>query len=251
MKNIRMVARGALAVAAATFLVACGGGSDDATAVSAEGIWVGSVGGDTDADRVLLVVLGDGTYYGVYGDATGTYGLIQGTASSSGNNLVSGNGRDYGFGMGVPYGFSLSATVSSQSSLVGTATYAAPILASVSYALSYDSSYGDPVTLLELAGAYSGTVGSLAGVSLASLTISTTGALAAVSDTGCRVSGQLSPRGSTAVFDLTAALDAATCGQAINVQGIAGLTGVDRNALAFAAVTADRSDALFGVASRP
>jgi hypothetical protein len=251
--NKHLVSAAALATLA--LLAGCGGGGDagssGAAQSSPQGIWTGRATVSGSALDVTLVVLDDGTFYGLYGTGDTSSGLIQGSGTVAADKFTSSNGRDYAFGAGSAAGFSLSAAFVAKSSINGTATYPAPVNASAAYALNYDATYDTATSLANLAGSYTGTLGSLDGVSAVTLTIASTGAYTATTALGCKVSGSLTPRGTTSLFNMSIVLDAATCGGAVNTNGIAGLTGTTGKSLAFAAVLADRSDAVFGVASKP
>lgn len=246
----------AAALATLALLAGCGGGGGDAgssgaATASPQGIWTGRATVSGSTLDVTLVVLDDGTYYGLYGTGGTSNGLIQGSGTVAADKFTSSNGRDYAFGAGTAAGFALSATFAAKNSINGTATYPAPVSASAAYALTYDATYDTAASLATLAGSYTGSLGSLDGVGAVTLTIASTGAYTATTALGCKVSGSLTPRGTTSLFNMSIVLDAATCGGAVNTNGIAGLTGTTGKSLAFAAVLADRSDAVFGVASKP
>lgn len=245
--------RFAIAAAALATLQACGGGggggsksSPPAANSSPEGSWSGTAASRGNTLDVVMVVLENGQYYGVYAQGGSAYGLLEGTGATSGANFSSSNGRDFPFGDTTFAPFSLSATFTPKQSISGTAQYSS--FAST-FSVNYDIGYDTPASLNAVAGSYSGSVGSLAGTSTVNLTIDTSGALTGTTSTGCQVSGTLAPRNSTtAVFNLTVHYDLATCGTGITVTGIAGKSGAQ--GLVFAATLADRSDAFYGLATK-
>ncbi len=238
-------------------LQACGGGDDPVeppppppVTAKPEGLWSGtatSAGGSTD---LFLVVLGDGSYWAVYSQAEVALGILHGTGTTDGTAFASTDGRDYGFGLGAASAFSLASTFTPKATIAGTATYAPPAAGTVDFTVSYDNSYETPVTLAALVGTYTGTIGSLDGVGEVQLTVADTGGFTGVTDLGCRVSGNFTTRGS-AIVNMTASLDAATCGTALEFTGVAGLGGPEGRTLILAAVTPDRSAAVYGTATRP
>jgi hypothetical protein len=107
------------------------------------------------------------------------------------------------------------------------------------------------VTLSAVAGTYSGSFGTLAGVDTGTMQILASGAVNATTRLGCKLSGSISPRGSTSVLNLSLTFDQATCGTNQTLSGIAGLTGSTGKQLTFGLVLPDRSDAALGVMSKP
>ena len=250
MKNI--VRRSALATAALTLtlLQACGGGGSDSgsgsSAAGAEGAWEGTASSNGTSLDLSLVVLSNGHYYGVYSQGGAAYGLLEGNGSASGSTFTSSNGRDFPFGNGAYVPFTLSAGFTPKATISGTSQYSG---FAATFTAAYDAGYEVPASLAAVAGSYSGSAGTLLGVSDVSITVSTSGAITATDTSGCQVSGTLTPRNSTtATFNLTVSYDQATCGTAITVSGIAGQSGT--NGLVFAATRADRSNAFFGVATK-
>ena len=146
------------AVVSALALSACGGGSDSAAPNRAdEGIW--------SADEMQMVILSDGSYWGIYGGVPLDDGgftpitvVSHGTASISGNN-ISGAYTTFPFiwttdPAPAPYygNGTYSGTVSAQNNL--SATFNGPMLPVDSFNLSYDSNYSHPASLATIAGNY-------------------------------------------------------------------------------------------------
>jgi len=147
------------AVVSALALSACGGGSDSAAPNRAdEGIW--------SADEMQMVILSDGSYWGIYGGVPLDDGITlppitvvsHGTASISGNN-ISGAYTTFPFiwttdPAPAPYygNGTYSGTVSAQNNL--SATFNGPMLPVDSFNLSYDSNYSHPASLATIAGHY-------------------------------------------------------------------------------------------------
>ena len=249
LKSIRF----AVAAAVLATLQACGGGgggSESSALVadsSPEGAWGGTALSNGETLDIVLVVLENGQYYGVYAQGGAAYGLLEGTGTGSRTSFSSSNGRDFGFGELDFSPFSLMATFTPKLSISGSANYSD---FTSTFSANYDSTYETAASLSAIAGSYSGSAGSLEGNSTFNLTIDSSGALAGTTSTGCQVSGTLSPRNSTtAVFNLTVTYNSATCDTGVTVKGIAGRSGPE--GLIFAATLPDRSDAFYAVASRP
>jgi len=249
MKNIVRRRTLAIATLALTLLQACGGGGgggSGSSAAGAEGAWEGTASSNGTALDLSLVVLSNGHYYGVYSQDGAAYGLLEGNGSASGSTFTSSNGRDFPFGSGAYVPFTLSAGFTPKTSINGTAQYSG---FAATFTATYDAGYEVPASLTAVAGVYSGSAGSLLGVSDVGITINSSGAITATDTSGCQLSGTLTPRnGTTATFNLTVRYDQATCGTDITVSGIAGQSGT--NGIVFAATRADRSNAFFGVATK-
>jgi hypothetical protein len=189
---------GALALAT-SFLCACGGGGGDTPpsappSVSAEGAYAGTMTGSAN-NSFQLVVLEDGSYWGLYGILSGSTlyltGFLQGTSSVSGNQLTSTDLKD--FGVTPPAGGTINATVTpSSSSISGTAAFSN---GSVTFSGNPPAAgtyvYSSTPSLSTLAGSWSmSALGSGASVSV---TAQANGSFTAVSS-GCTVTGTMSPR---------------------------------------------------------
>jgi len=160
MKIMTMIA----AAACAFSLTACGGGSNDGSKAlvnrADEGIW-SNLNGTVPLDSgVQVVILRDGSYWGVVGyvQSNGAgftvHGVLHGMANVNGNS-VSGTYVDFS-GLGSPNG-AYSGTVSSKNSLA--LTFAEPAnsiltLAGSNLVMNYDASYEQPAALSAIAGSY-------------------------------------------------------------------------------------------------
>lgn len=206
-----------LAILSATVLAltACGGGDDSsATPVTtptgtAEGLWLGT----TDTNRAITgLVLDDGTYYVLYsqvGNPSAIGGVVQGHGTSNNGSFTSTDARDFNMeGQGV-----LDATVSGSYMidqwLNGTVMYTSG--GATAFTSTYDSQYDLPPSLTALAGTYTGQVVLSQGVENAVVTVSGSGAVAGIGESGCTLTGNASPRTNGNVFDISITFGGAPC----------------------------------------
>jgi len=236
-----------------------GGGGDStnppaATRSAAEGVWQFTTGtGSGSYDR--LIILGDGTYWGVYGELNSSAGwtwdpsaqiwvhannvdvyqpggVTHGTVGLTGNSLT-GTGADINWNPSYSENYNFSGTVSAQNTLTQDGSL-------WDYSYDANASYDQQVTLASLAGQYSSTnTGS--GYSSypnpyvpGAFIITATGVLTLASDpVGCAASGTIAQHqtlhGPVGVFDIKLTFSGATCplGDGTTGTGIAYLTGND------------------------
>jgi hypothetical protein len=166
------------AVCAAVVAGCGGGGGDDGSAGSppVAGLWSGT----TNTGRTFAgVTLNDGSYwvlYSVAGNPSLIAGVVQGTGTYSGNTFTSSNARDYYIEGSRVLSASAQATVTAGQSFAGTITYSN---GPVSFNSTYNSAFDAAPSLASLAGSYSGSVASPAGVQSAAATVSSNGAFSA------------------------------------------------------------------------
>lgn len=189
-----------------------GGGSGAAAPVTnspAEGLWLGSTG---DGRAITGLVFENGLYYILYslvGDTGTIAGVVQGNGSTSGANFSSGNARDFNLeGSGVLVA-TVAGTVAAQSTFAGTVTYG-PGLTNT-FAATYDSDYELTPSLSTVAGTYGGEVAFSLGVEPATITIAANGALSGTGDSGCTVSGSISPRARGNAYNVSITFGGAPC----------------------------------------
>jgi hypothetical protein len=239
-----------LALVALSLLSACGGGGgggDSPAAATAEGLWSGSGTSNGTSFDVGLVILDDGTFYAVYSVGGSAVGLLQGVGATSGDAFGSASGRDFPFGGGTYTPFTLQSRFATRTSISGTAQGAG---FNATFNAVYDASYDAPVNLADVAGAYSGSAGTLSGASGVSLVVAVDGSFSGISAEGCRVNGRFAPRAADkAVLNMSLTFDAPTCGTGASVTGVAGRSG--SRGLTFAATLPDRSDAFYGLVTKP
>lgn len=201
--------------ACALALTACGGDDDSSAAPvttpteTAEGLWLGT----TDTNRAITgLVLDDGTYYVLYsqvGNPSAIGGVVQGHSTSNNGSFTSTDARDFNMeGQGV-----LVATVSGsymvRQWLNGTVMYTSG--GATAFASTYDSQYDLPPSLAALAGTYTGQVVLSQGVENAVVTVSDSGAVTGIGQSGCTLTGNAAPRSNGNVFNISITFGGAPC----------------------------------------
>ena len=197
----------AAALSVAALLAGCGGGNDSGPST---GGWVGTTSSNRD---LTAVVLADGSYYLMYSavaDASTVGGVVQGTASISGQTFTSSAALDFnGEGAGKKPG-AVAAEVHPYYKFEGAFTPT-----STGTAFSFQTRY-DPIklaggaTLAQLAGAYDGNAGFALGVRPAVFTVTADGAVSS-SINGCAITGTATPRTDITGYDLTIAFGPSPC----------------------------------------
>lgn len=249
--------RAAVALGVA-ILTACGGGGSDAVnpdttekataSASATGIWTGS----TDTKRDLVgVVLGDGTYYVLYGSAItpdAIAGVLQGSGTVNGSAFSSSNAKDFNLeGQGI-LPATLAATVVPKQSLNGTVSYAN---SKTTFAATYEPDSATPASVATLQGTFTGDVATSAGVEPATVTVSATGTLSGSGASGCQVGGTVKARTDVNAFDLSLTFGPAPCLFANQTfTGVAVFDPADKFMYG-AAPNAARTDGILFVGSKP
>lgn len=199
-------------------LTACGGGSDSnndnnvsptTPDIISEGLWVGS----TFTNRNIVgLVLDDGSYYFLYsavGNSSLISGVIQGASSMNGDSFTSSNAKDFNLeGLGV-LSSTISGTVATKQSFDGTVTYSDN--STSSFTTSYDSNYELSPSLLDLAGTFSGSAASSAGVENADIVIAEDGSITGMGASGCQLTGQLNTRDNGNVYNSSITFGGSPC----------------------------------------
>jgi len=217
---------------------------------SAEGLWTGN----TNTGRsVTGIVLEDGTYYFLYSIVNRPLligGVVQGTGTSTNGSFTSSDARDFNLeGAGVQ-----SATIDSsyvaRQSLNGNVNYTAP-RSTVTFTTAFDSDWDTVPTLAAIAGNYTGQVASSQGVENTGVAISSSGVINGLGDSGCTVTGSVTPRSSGNVYAATIVFGPAPCFFANQT-----LTGIayyraNLRTLYATAPNADRTDGVLFVGVKP
>ncbi len=196
-----------------------GGGAEPSPLLSPAGIWFAN--GQTDWN-FEAIVLDTGEYFFIYTDkATGngslTGGLVQGSATLSGDHFSSSNGLDFNFeGVGVSPR-SLEATVTTYPLLQDTTALNGTVTADSSSSQNF-TSISDPLyyltpTLETVAGTYDGHLDSAAEPEFFRLSISNAGDIAATGSSGCVATGTIKPHSSGNVYDIQITFGSSPCGQ--------------------------------------
>ena len=242
--------RTAIGMVALSALAACGGGGDgDGTdesasgstpVATAEGLYTGT----TDIGQSMTgLVLDNGNYWVLYSEPNNSAalgGVIQGTSNSSSGTFTSSDGRDFNFeGLGIN-NVSIAGTYAAGQSIAGKLDYGRG--QPTAFTGTYDARYTQPATLAAIAGSYTGQSATAGDNEPASFTVSPTGSVSGVGATGCRFTGNVSPRGTVAVYDLSLSFLGGICEQgSATINGVAYLDA-DGKRLFAAALDASRSN---------
>jgi hypothetical protein len=167
-KNMRNIMTVAATVACVFALAACGGGGDgdngNTLSRADEGIWSNLDSSEANQYGMQVVILSDGSYWGLYGMGGQTenfnpIGVLQGSASVN-SGSVSGTYTDFWSAPGL-FKATYSGTVSAQNSL--NLIFNDPLnrfmgksLSGGSFNMRYDSNYKQPTSLTVVTGNYQG-----------------------------------------------------------------------------------------------
>jgi hypothetical protein len=248
--KITQTRTGVLALACATALAACGGGSggsDPAPFVpTAEGAYTGALTGSTPYKAFQLLVLENGDFWSLYGtQGTSSFnvaGFIQGTGTTGSGSFVSANSKDFGSApaISVPTNASFDATTKTISGTLAAPTGAVGFSGGPLPASVYN--YANPASLATVTGTWAAT--SLTGEGV-NLTVAAGGAFTASSSSGCNFSGTVTPRASGKnVFNVALSFGASPCvlaGQAATGIALAYPLGSGKTQLIVAVTDAGRT----------
>lgn len=244
-------------------LSACGGGGGgDAgpastqptpTTASAEGVYGGTLSGNTGASAFDLIVLDDGTYWALYGstaaNALVVSGFVQGHGTSNSGSFT-GDAKDFGV---VPaLGGTVSAQYTVSPSINGSITTGARAVTFTGGAVPNSTYvYAKPAALGDIAGSW--TLQLSEGETLP-ITVTGTGAITGVASGGCHITATATPRASGKnIFDISLTYGPVPC--SLNGQVSTGIAIVyplstGGSQLGLAVVDSTRSFGLVGVATR-
>jgi hypothetical protein len=200
-------------------------------------------GMDSGNDNVTSVVLDSGTYYFIWANSiTGSFGVVQGTATAASGQFNSTNAKNYLLGTSTVVNSTISAVYTAKSNLTGTITPASGTVGYTSFSGTYSTVYEQTPNLANIAGTYQGAAGSLNAVDASvSVTLSASGALVGSGSGGCRFSGTAKPHANGNVYDLTVTFGGTPCVDA--GQSVTGVLLVNNGKLIATGTLADRSDA--------
>jgi hypothetical protein len=191
---MQRLTRHAMACATAFVLAACGGGGGGSgagvdTTAQAQGFYNGT----TSTGRNFIgVVTAEGRLYALYSQVNDTLGLIAGVVVANGsatdNVYRSSTARDFNFELPASTVGSITANVSSQQSLNGTASAGGNAF---TFEAAYETDYELTPSLGTVAGTYTGEVVAAAGQESSTVTIASNGSLTATSSGGCSANGSV------------------------------------------------------------
>ena len=168
-----------------------GGSGNTANAVAA-GIWQGT---SSSGFTVDLIVLPNNSFATIFGNSLVNGGLSVvgfdiGSGSISGSTFTASGMSEFTSAGYVASG-NITATVTNNSSIIGSATYSTGTTSTFNLVPLTGISYSIPASLTAIAGSWSGT---LLGGGTTNVTInSTTGAIAGLTSGGCSFTGTITP----------------------------------------------------------
>jgi hypothetical protein len=213
----------------------------------------GLYAGTTNTGRsVTGLVLDDGSYYLLYtmvNNPAVAAGLVQGTGSALNGSFISTNARDINFeGLGVQSA-SISTSYNVKQSLIGSLTYSSSN-STTSFTTSYDKDYELTPSLAVIVGTYQGSAGTPSGGSLASLTVTSTGAVSGTSG-ACNFTGTVAPRPKGNAFNASIRFSGSLC-QFNNATLVGGAYfNAEVKRLFLAGVTSARDSGVIFIGSKP
>jgi hypothetical protein len=209
-------------LAASSVLSACSGSSGSSSVATptpnletAEGLWSGMTGTNRS---VAGLVLDDGTFWFIYtavGNNAVVAGAVQGQGTSSNGKYSAANGVDFNLeGLGLRT-FKLSGTYAARSKFGGTLTYTGG--STDIFSSTYISDYDLTPSLATIAGTYSGTAASGAGLEAVTVSISGSGAITGMDAGGCRFAGTAALHSKGNVYDVSVTFGGGHCSNGTSV----------------------------------
>jgi hypothetical protein len=210
--HLNRLGEAACAILFVTAIAGCGGGGHGAG--TAEGVYAGTLSGNTSSTDFQLIVLETGEFWTIYGGQTSTdfnvAGFIQGNGTSSNGSFTSSNTTDFGFN--PPLAGSTAATYNAGAKTIsgtiseggGSVAFSGGPITGATY------NYNMPATLSGLVGSWIATTSTGDTVVLS---IATDGTFTTPNTTsGCNFSGAFTPRPSGKnVFNVSLTFGAAPC----------------------------------------
>lgn len=271
-RNVLMIS----GLGAALLLAGCGsdssssGGADQqnvppittSPATGSEGSWQGTINSPMPNSRAMeAVVLGDGTVWLAYADATGEIlnaaGLLTGKGETHADgtftlrdatllSLEDGNAKVKA-GMSANYvtGSSFNGAIS-HSSLTPIS-----LPASADFSTLYQMAYNNNLTLAHLAGGYNGSLTSNFGKQGATLTVKQDGVITGKTTSGdCPISGQAQARERSNVFNVSVSFgEDATCGENAG-RSMSGVASLENGRVAVLAMDAEKAHSFVFIGRR-
>jgi len=231
----------------------CGGGggsgSSNAIPSPAEGLWTGSTSNGRTATGV---VLDDGTYWILYssqGNSSLIAGAVQGTSISKDGAFTSSNGKDFNLEVMEINNATVNASYTEKESFTGVMTYTGFADQVIFYGF-YDSDYDLTPDLSIVSGTYYGEAATSGGIDSVTVTISTSGSITGISESGCSFSGTITPRSSGNIYNVSIRFGGGIC--ALGSSTVRGIAYFDesRGEMYSAALNSSRSDGFICVGAK-
>jgi hypothetical protein len=228
-------------------MISCSGGGDDSSdnsssGNSAEGLYKGT----TNTGRNIYgLILSDGTYYFIYSAlnySDETAGALQGESSRFAENLTSDDAMDLNIeGSGVLKG-KLTINYKPKESAYGMMRLFENEV--YTFTATYDSDYEKKPSLSDITGTFSGWVAFSQGKENATLTVSSTGAVTAIGDSGCAATGSITTHSKGNVYDISISFGGAPCHYTNQTMTGIGYYDSEYNRMWIVAPNGDRTDGI-------
>ena len=230
-------------------LSSCGGTNVPPPPSAAQGLWCGT----TNTDRsVISLILSDGLFYVLYssvGDPDTIAGVIQGNGTTNGNSFSSSNAKDFNLEGGGVIDATVSANFSARKTLNGTVSYTS--YRGSTLTSTYRADYELTPSVPALAGTFTGQVASSVGVENATVTLARNGTLSGSGESGCALTGSVTPRTDGNAFATSITFGGPPC--YFENQTFTGTSYFDATTRRLYSVTPnpDRSDGILFVGTKP
>lgn len=236
-----------------SILLITGCGDDDSSSPpqatsEVEGLYHGTTNENRETSGIIIE---DGTFYIVYSVANNPdliAGVLQGNCTTGSGNLTSNNAKDFNIETAGIYSATIAATYAGDS-LNGTVSYNNGT--SSIFSTTYDSDYENTPSIADLAGTFAGEVAFPLGSEDVELTILPNGLIVGIGESGCVISGAISPRASGNVYNVSISFGNDPC--YLNNETITGIGYYDTNTtrLWSVALNGDRTDCFIFVGTKP
>lgn len=217
-----------------------GGGGGGTTGSDVTGLWIGTTTNARTAYALTLPSHQAWVIYSAAGNPNLLSGVIEGTYTVSGATLASTDALDVNFEGPDVTSATLAATVTPQQSITGTVT--SPSAPGVGFNANYKSQFAIPVSLVNLAGSYTGTAVDAAGQAGATLAIDFAGSITGTTASGCAFTGSAAPQAGVGVFDVVIRFAGAPCSNGSSLA--TGVAFLDSGRLYVAGLNAARTNGL-------
>lgn len=167
---------------------------------TAEGLWTGTTG---DGRTISGVVLNDDTYwlwYSAVGQPSVLAGGFQGSGHSQNGAFTSSSGMDFNLENFGQLDVSLEASYAIRKSLDGAITY--PTTVQTSFTSTFKTDYDAVPNIASVVGTYSGSTTGMSPGETFTISINPSGSISGT-QSACAYSGDLSPRASGNVYDVS------------------------------------------------
>lgn len=169
----------------------------------------------SNGEDVVGAVLGNGDYFFLYSAESGDLftggieGAFIGRLTASNSDIESSNDVDVNFD-GAILNYDLSGAYTTGQALLGEVRYTTEDGRFVQFTTDYDDQYDQTVPLSDIAGEYTGDTVSRAREEAAAVIVEADGTLSGIDAMGCTLSGSITARPDSNLFDVSFAFESAS-----------------------------------------